>query len=79
MRQRLKNENVGKLLTRSIRFLKLDQIWSEFHRCFKIQKTLPNTENLKKIEKSLMACMNALCVLAAQLPAQAIGGMEKAI
>ena len=35
--------------------------------------------NLKKIEKNLMDCTNVLCALAAQLPAQAIGGMEKAI
>ena len=35
--------------------------------------------NLKKIERNLMVYMNVLCALAAQLLAQAIGGMEKAI
>ena len=35
--------------------------------------------NLRKIEKNLMAYMNVLCALAAQLLVQAIGGMERAI
>ena len=35
--------------------------------------------NLKKIEGNLMACMNVLCALAAQLLVPVIGGMEKVI